>query len=80
QALSPVQTVIGAPVYMPNLRTAQVDAFRRVNDISPNLDDQSSVSWTSPESINQERDTSIANFRTAQQLLTAQDNQEQLNQ
>ncbi|KAA6369590.1 MAG: hypothetical protein EZS28_034883, partial [Streblomastix strix] len=79
QALCPVQTVSGAPVYMPNLRTAQEEAFRIANNISPNLDEQSSVSWTSPESINQKRNTPIANFRTAQQLLAAQDNQEQLN-
>ncbi|KAA6365431.1 MAG: hypothetical protein EZS28_039043 [Streblomastix strix] len=65
---------------MPNLRTAQEDAFRIANDISLHLDEESSVSWTSAESINQERNTPIENFRTAQQLLAAQDNQEQLNQ
>ncbi|KAA6379185.1 MAG: hypothetical protein EZS28_025289, partial [Streblomastix strix] len=80
QALPPVQTVTGAPVYMPNLRTAQEEAFRIANNISPNRDEESSVFWTSAESINQERNTPIANFRMAQQLLTAQDNQEQLNQ
>ncbi|KAA6388976.1 MAG: hypothetical protein EZS28_015495, partial [Streblomastix strix] len=80
QALSPVQTVTGAPVYMPGLRAVQDEVFRVANNISPNLDKENSVSWTSIESINQERDTPIANFRTAQQLLAAQDNQEQLNQ
>ncbi|KAA6373743.1 MAG: hypothetical protein EZS28_030729, partial [Streblomastix strix] len=80
QVLPPVQTVSGAPVYMPGLRAVHEEAFRVANHISPNLDEESSVSWTSAESINQERDTPIANFRTAQQLLLAQDNQEQLNQ
>ncbi|KAA6357374.1 MAG: hypothetical protein EZS28_047100 [Streblomastix strix] len=65
---------------MPGLRAVQEEAFRVANRISPNLDEESSVSWTSPESINQERDTPIANFRTARQLFVAQDNQEQLNQ
>ncbi|KAA6389402.1 MAG: hypothetical protein EZS28_015075 [Streblomastix strix] len=59
QSLSPVQTVTGAPVYMLNIRTVQEEAFRIANNISPNLDEQSSVSWTSPESINQERNTSF---------------------
>ncbi|KAA6358342.1 MAG: hypothetical protein EZS28_046131, partial [Streblomastix strix] len=80
QVLSPVQTVSGAPVYMPGLRAVQEEAFRVAIRISPNLDEESGVSWASPGSINQERNTPIANFRTAQQLLTAQDNQEQLNQ
>ncbi|KAA6355987.1 MAG: hypothetical protein EZS28_048486, partial [Streblomastix strix] len=80
KTLPPVQTVSGAPTYLPGLRALQEEAFRVANRISPNLDEESSVSWTSPESINQERDTPIPNFRTAQQLLTAQDNQEQLNQ
>ncbi|KAA6384848.1 MAG: hypothetical protein EZS28_019629 [Streblomastix strix] len=80
QALPPVQTVTGTPFYMPNVRTAQKVAFRTANDISPNVDEESSVSWTSPESIYQERNTPITNFRTAQQLLAQQDNQEQLNQ
>ncbi|KAA6394460.1 MAG: hypothetical protein EZS28_010013 [Streblomastix strix] len=80
QALPPVQTVIGAPVYMSSLRTAQEEAVRTANDISPNLNDESSVSWTSPESNNQEIEIPAANFRTAQQLLTAQDNQEKHNQ
>ncbi|KAA6358403.1 MAG: hypothetical protein EZS28_046070, partial [Streblomastix strix] len=80
QVLPPIQTVSGAPVYMPGLRAVQEEAFRVANQISPNLDEESSVSWTSPESINQERNTPIPNFRTAQQLLVAQDNQEQLNQ
>ncbi|KAA6385093.1 MAG: hypothetical protein EZS28_019380 [Streblomastix strix] len=80
QALLPVQTVTGAPVYKSNLLTAQEKAFRTTNNISPNLDKESSVSWTYPESINQERDAPIANFQTARQLLVAQDNQEQLNQ
>ncbi|KAA6392882.1 MAG: hypothetical protein EZS28_011585 [Streblomastix strix] len=80
QVLPPVQIVSGAPVYMSNLRTAQEEAIRTTNIISPYIDEESSVSWTSPESINQERDTPIANFRTAQQLLAAFDNQEQLNQ
>ncbi|KAA6371616.1 MAG: hypothetical protein EZS28_032857 [Streblomastix strix] len=44
QGLSPVRTVSGAPVYMPILRTAQEEALRIVNDISPNLDEESSVS------------------------------------
>ncbi|KAA6391068.1 MAG: hypothetical protein EZS28_013402 [Streblomastix strix] len=80
QTLPPVQTVTGAPVYMSSLRTAQENAFRVAIRISPNLDEESSVSWTSIESINQERDTPIPNFQTARQLLVAQDNQEQLNQ
>ncbi|KAA6372490.1 MAG: hypothetical protein EZS28_031983, partial [Streblomastix strix] len=80
QALPPVQTVTGAPGFMSSLRTAQENAFRVANHISPNLNEESSVSWTSPESINQERNTTIPNFRTAQQLLAQQDNQEQLNQ
>ncbi|KAA6399031.1 MAG: hypothetical protein EZS28_005448 [Streblomastix strix] len=67
QALPPVQTVTGAPVYMSSLRTAQEEAFRKANDISPNLDEESSVSRTSPESINYERDTPLANFQIAQQ-------------
>ncbi|KAA6327005.1 MAG: hypothetical protein EZS28_053874, partial [Streblomastix strix] len=79
QALPPIQNVSGAPVYMSSLRTAQENAFRVANRISPNLDEESSVSWTSPESINQERDIPIPNFQTARQLLVAQDNQEQLN-
>ncbi|KAA6373129.1 MAG: hypothetical protein EZS28_031345 [Streblomastix strix] len=65
---------------MSGLRAVQEEAFSVVNRISPNLDEESSVSWTSPESINQERNTPIPNFRTAQQLLVAQDNQEQLSQ
>ncbi|KAA6403566.1 MAG: hypothetical protein EZS28_000902 [Streblomastix strix] len=80
QVLPPVQTVSGAPVYMQGLRAVQEEAFRVANHISLYLDEESSISWTSAESINQERDTPIANFRTAQQLLVAQDNQEQPNQ
>ncbi|KAA6391587.1 MAG: hypothetical protein EZS28_012886 [Streblomastix strix] len=80
QILPPVQTVSGAPVYLPGLRAVQEEAFRVANRISLNLDEESSVSWTSIESINQERDTPIPNFRIVQQLLAAQDNQEQLNQ
>ncbi|KAA6354361.1 MAG: hypothetical protein EZS28_050112, partial [Streblomastix strix] len=80
QVLPPIQTVSGAPVYLPGLRAVQEEAFRAANHISPNLDEESSVSRTSPESINQERDTPIPNFQTARQLLVAQDNQEQLNQ
>ncbi|KAA6375742.1 MAG: hypothetical protein EZS28_028730, partial [Streblomastix strix] len=80
QVIPPVQTVAGAPTYLPGLRALQEEAFRVANRISPNLDEESSVSWTSPESINQEKNTPITNFRTAQQLLTQQDNQEQLNQ
>ncbi|KAA6393670.1 MAG: hypothetical protein EZS28_010805, partial [Streblomastix strix] len=80
QVLPPVQTVSGAPVYMPDHRAVQDEAFRAANHISPNFDEESSVSWTSPESINEERNTPIVNFRIAQQLLAAQDNQEQLNQ
>ncbi|KAA6404282.1 MAG: hypothetical protein EZS28_000191 [Streblomastix strix] len=74
------QTVSGAPVYLPGLRAVQEEAFRVANHISPNLDEESTVSWTSAESINQESDTSNANFRTAGQLLVAQDNQQQMNQ
>ncbi|KAA6354894.1 MAG: hypothetical protein EZS28_049579 [Streblomastix strix] len=80
QALPPVQTATGALVYMSGLRTAQEEVFRIANNIFLNLDEESTVSWKRAESINQERDTPIANFRTAQQLLIAQDNQEQLNQ
>ncbi|KAA6372954.1 MAG: hypothetical protein EZS28_031518, partial [Streblomastix strix] len=80
RALPPMQTATGAPVYMPGLRAAQEEVFRVENRISPNLDEESSVSWTSPESINQERETPIPNFQTARQLLVAQDNQQQLNQ
>ncbi|KAA6392374.1 MAG: hypothetical protein EZS28_012101 [Streblomastix strix] len=58
--------------------TAQEEAYRRINNISPNLDEESNVSWISSESVNQERSTPITNLRTAQQLLAAQDNQEQL--
>ncbi|KAA6383714.1 MAG: hypothetical protein EZS28_020761 [Streblomastix strix] len=75
-----IQTVIGALVYWVAIRTAYEEAFHRILNISLNLDKESSVSWTCPESINQERDIPIINFRTAQQLLAAQDNQEQLNQ
>ncbi|KAA6386486.1 MAG: hypothetical protein EZS28_017986 [Streblomastix strix] len=80
QALPPVQSVTEAPIYMSYFRTAQKDVFRRRNYIFPNFDEKSSVSWTGPESICQELNTPIAIFRTALQLLTAQDNQEQLNQ
>ncbi|KAA6363401.1 MAG: hypothetical protein EZS28_041072, partial [Streblomastix strix] len=80
QVIPPVQTISGAPTYLPGLRALQEEAFRVANRISPNLDEESSVSWISPESINQERNTPIPNFRTAQQLLAQQDNQEQLNQ
>ncbi|KAA6378075.1 MAG: hypothetical protein EZS28_026398 [Streblomastix strix] len=59
-------------VYIATLRTAQKEAFRRRNDISPNLDEESCVSWTSQESINQETDIPVANFRAARQLLAAQ--------
>ncbi|KAA6370066.1 MAG: hypothetical protein EZS28_034409 [Streblomastix strix] len=79
QVIPPVQTISGAPTYLPGLRALQEEAFRVANRISPNLDEESSVSWTSPESINQEKNTPIPNFRTAQQLLAQQDNQEQLN-
>ncbi|KAA6357092.1 MAG: hypothetical protein EZS28_047381, partial [Streblomastix strix] len=80
QARPPVQTAIGAPVYIPGIRAVQEEVFRVENNISPNLDEESTVSWTSAESINQERNTPIVNLRSAQQLLAAQDNQEQLNQ
>ncbi|KAA6397542.1 MAG: hypothetical protein EZS28_006934 [Streblomastix strix] len=76
QARGPVQD----PVYFATFRKAQEQAFHRKNNISPNLDVESSVSWTRPESINYEIEITIANFRAAQQLLAAQDNQEQLNQ
>ncbi|KAA6325615.1 MAG: hypothetical protein EZS28_054047 [Streblomastix strix] len=76
QAIPPVQTATGAPVYMSNLRIAQEEAIHRRNNISPNIDEDSSVSWTIPESINLVIDIPISNFRTAQQLLAAQDNQE----
>ncbi|KAA6377412.1 MAG: hypothetical protein EZS28_027063 [Streblomastix strix] len=66
--------------YMSTLRKAQEEAFRRRNSISLNLVEENSVQWTILESINQEFDTPKANFRTAQQLLAAQDIQEQLNQ
>ncbi|KAA6380750.1 MAG: hypothetical protein EZS28_023727 [Streblomastix strix] len=79
QALPPIQTATGAPVYTLGLRATQEKFFRVPICVSPNLDEENNVSWTIPESINQESDTPIANFRTAQQLLTAQDNQEQLN-
>ncbi|KAA6374189.1 MAG: hypothetical protein EZS28_030284 [Streblomastix strix] len=65
QALPPVQTVTGAPVYMSSLRAAQENAFRRANDIFPKLDEESIVSWTSPESINQKE---IHQLRTFEQL------------
>ncbi|KAA6366962.1 MAG: hypothetical protein EZS28_037512 [Streblomastix strix] len=79
KVLPPVQTATGAPVQVSILRTAQEDAIRRVNNICPNLDEESSVSWISAESINQEKNTPFANIRTAQQLFAAQDNQKQLN-
>ncbi|KAA6396262.1 MAG: hypothetical protein EZS28_008216 [Streblomastix strix] len=41
--------ISGASVYMPGLQAVQKEAFRTANDISPNLDEESSVSWTSPE-------------------------------
>ncbi|KAA6402494.1 MAG: hypothetical protein EZS28_001975 [Streblomastix strix] len=63
QALPPMQTAIGAPVYMPGLRTSQDEVFRVANRISPNLDEESSVSWTSPESIKGE----MHQFRTFKQ-------------
>ncbi|KAA6378816.1 MAG: putative NOL1/NOP2/Sun domain family, member 2 [Streblomastix strix] len=69
QALPPIQSVTEAPVYISTLQTAQEEAFRIENNISPNIDEESSVSWTSSESINQERNTPITIFRTAQQLL-----------
>ncbi|KAA6373404.1 MAG: hypothetical protein EZS28_031067 [Streblomastix strix] len=80
QALPPVQTVTGAPVYISNLRTTKEEAFHMANNIYSYLIDDSSVSWTSQESISQERNTSIVNYRKAKQILAAQDNQEQLNQ
>ncbi|KAA6378588.1 MAG: hypothetical protein EZS28_025883, partial [Streblomastix strix] len=80
QVLPPIQTVFGAPVYMPGLRAVQEEAFRVANHISLNLDEESTVSWTSAESFNQERNAPIPNFRSARQLLVTQDNQEQLNQ
>ncbi|KAA6365211.1 MAG: hypothetical protein EZS28_039263 [Streblomastix strix] len=42
-ALPPVQTVTGAPVYMSNLQIAKEEAFHMANNISPNLDEESSV-------------------------------------
>ncbi|KAA6401692.1 MAG: hypothetical protein EZS28_002777 [Streblomastix strix] len=44
QALPPVQTVSGESFYMTNLLTAQEEAFRRINNIYPNLNEESSVS------------------------------------
>ncbi|KAA6365621.1 MAG: hypothetical protein EZS28_038852, partial [Streblomastix strix] len=79
QVLPPIHTISGAPVYLPGLRAVQEEAFRAANHISLNLDEECSVSWTSIESTNQERDTPIANFHTARQLLVTQDNQDQLN-
>ncbi|KAA6367010.1 MAG: hypothetical protein EZS28_037462 [Streblomastix strix] len=76
QAKEPIQD----HVYLSTLQKAQEEAFRRRNSISLNLVEESSVQWTSLESINQEFDTPKANFRTAQQLLAAQDILEQLNQ
>ncbi|KAA6358139.1 MAG: hypothetical protein EZS28_046334, partial [Streblomastix strix] len=46
QALPPVQTFTGAPNYMSNLLTSQDEGFHRMNNIFPNLDEESSVSWT----------------------------------
>ncbi|KAA6376585.1 MAG: hypothetical protein EZS28_027891 [Streblomastix strix] len=80
QALPPVQTVTLAPVFMSSLRTAQENAFRTAYNISPNLDEESNISQKNIKSNNQEFDTPVANFRTAQQLLAAQENQKQLNQ
>ncbi|KAA6387834.1 MAG: hypothetical protein EZS28_016640 [Streblomastix strix] len=80
QVFPPIQTVPGAPVYMPGLRAVQEEAFPVANGISPNFNEESSDSRTSPESTNQERNTRIVNFRSTQLLLAAQNNQEQLNQ
>ncbi|KAA6363263.1 MAG: hypothetical protein EZS28_041209, partial [Streblomastix strix] len=44
QALPPVQTVTGAPVYMSGLQSVQDEVFRVANNISPNLDEESTVS------------------------------------
>ncbi|KAA6366794.1 MAG: hypothetical protein EZS28_037680 [Streblomastix strix] len=44
QALPPVQTATGAPVYMPGLRAVQEDVFRVANNIYPNIDEESTVS------------------------------------
>ncbi|KAA6388111.1 MAG: hypothetical protein EZS28_016358, partial [Streblomastix strix] len=46
QVLPPIRTISGAPVYLPGLRAVQEEAFRATNHISPNLDEESSVSWT----------------------------------
>ncbi|KAA6372141.1 MAG: hypothetical protein EZS28_032334 [Streblomastix strix] len=54
QILPPIQTVSGAPVYIPGLRAVMEEAFRVANNISPNLDEESTVFWTSAESIKKE--------------------------
>ncbi|KAA6363924.1 MAG: hypothetical protein EZS28_040549, partial [Streblomastix strix] len=62
QALPPIQTVIGAPVFISSLRTAKENAFRVANRISPNLDEESSISWTNPESLTKSSTNSSINF------------------
>ncbi|KAA6355273.1 MAG: hypothetical protein EZS28_049200, partial [Streblomastix strix] len=42
QVIPPVQTISGAPTYLPGLRALQEEAFRVANRISPNLDEESS--------------------------------------
>ncbi|KAA6377345.1 MAG: hypothetical protein EZS28_027130 [Streblomastix strix] len=70
------------PTQLSNLRTAREEAFRRQNNIPPNLVEQSSDSWTSAASINQEElmNVEIPNFQTTQLLFAQQDNEDQLNQ
>ncbi|KAA6386225.1 MAG: hypothetical protein EZS28_018248 [Streblomastix strix] len=79
QAISPVQTVTEALVYMSNLRKAQKEAFHRRNDIFPNLEEENSVSWTNSESINQKLDIPFADFLNAEQQFAEQENQQLLN-
>ncbi|KAA6374038.1 MAG: hypothetical protein EZS28_030435 [Streblomastix strix] len=80
QVLPPVLTATGAPIYMSGLRAVQEEVFHEANNISTNLYGESIISCTSAESMNQERHALIVNFRSAGQLLTEYDNQEQLNQ
>ncbi|KAA6357477.1 MAG: hypothetical protein EZS28_046996, partial [Streblomastix strix] len=58
QVIPPVQTISGAPTYLPGLRALQEEAFRVANRISPNFDEESSVFWTNKlTSGSQQRNT-----------------------
>ncbi|KAA6360502.1 MAG: hypothetical protein EZS28_043971, partial [Streblomastix strix] len=76
QILPPVQTVSGAPVYLPGLRAVQEEAFRVANRITPNLDEESSRQEIEVIDLEQNTQENIENIPMNEQRDTNNGNQQ----